>query len=280
MDATNNTILEAALLYASQGFSVIPLRGKVCPIKWTQYQTNPAPFGQLHIWHRNRVMENVGIVCGEVSDNLAVIDLDGMDAVREFQATFPNLLDTYAVVTGSGKGVHYYFYCYQLPPTTRTTGFELRCDGCYVVAVPSKHPVTNQFYVPSRELDGIRVVENLDEVQKWIAAKVISKREKWTAEAQAETSVRNPSSYGKAALANACTKVGSAGPGAANSELNRQAFKMGFVVDAGHISYSQVVSELVTAAAALSERDGERATLATIKSGLDSGIERSRRESK
>lgn len=275
--ATTTTILEAALLYADMGFSVIPLRGKVCPVRWTQYQTKPAPFGLLHMWHKNNVMENVGIVCGEVSNRLAVIDLDGMDALREFQATFPSLLDTYSVLTGSGKGGHYYFYCQQLPPTTRTAGFELRADGCYVVAVPSKHPVTNRFYVPSRELDGIRVVDNLDEVQQWIAAKVTSKREQWTKEA-AQTPIRDGSKYGLAALDNACTKVRGSGDGTANNELNRQAFKLGFMVERGHLPYHYTISQLASAAAALSDRDGERATIATIKSGLNAGMERSRGE--
>lgn len=274
------TMLDAALLYADQGFSVIPLRGKVCPIRWTGFQTKPAPFGQLHAWHKNRVMENVGIVCGEVSNRLAVIDLDGLEAVHEFRATFPSLLDTYAVATGSGKGTHYYFYCWQLPPTTRTTGFELRCDGCYVVAPPSVHPVTHQVYVPSRELEAIRVMNNLDEVQKWIAAKVKDKRDWLAAEAKADTPVRNPSNYGKAALANACHKIKTASEGARNDQLNRQAFKLGFMVEQGHISYWQVVTELSAAAAALSDADGERATVSTIKSGLHAGIERSRRESR
>lgn len=272
------TILDAALLYADQGFSVIPLRGKVCPIRWVQNQTKPATFGNIHVWHKTNVMQNVGIVCGTVSDNLAVIDLDGLDAVKEFRRAFPHLLDTYIVQTGSGTGEHLYFRCWQLPETTRTKGFELRCDGCYVVAPPSIHPITCAAYV-ANDLHRLRTVGDLTEVQTWIAAKIKSKRETWATEA-ARTPIRNGSKYGLAALDNACAKVRGAGEGMANNELNRQAFKLGFMVERGHLPYHYTISQLVSAAAALSDRDGEKATLATIRSGLRAGIDRSRRESR
>lgn len=272
------TILDAALLYADQGFSVIPLRGKVCPIRWVQNQTRPATFGNIHVWHKTNVMQNVGIVCGTVSDNLAVIDLDGLDAVKEFRRAFPHLLDTYIVQTGSGAGEHIYFRCWQLPETTRTKGFELRCDGAYVVAPPSIHPITRAAYV-ANDLYRLRTVRDLTEVQTWIAAKIKNKRQEWATEA-ARTPIRNGSKYGLTSLDNACAKVRGAGEGAANNELNRQAFKLGFMVERGHLPYHYTVSQLVHAAAALSDRDGEKATLATIRSGLGAGIERSRRESK
>lgn len=277
--ATTNTMLDAALLYADQGFSVIPLRGKVCPIRWVQNQTKPATFGQLHVWHRTNVMQNVGIVCGQVSDNLAVIDLDGLDAMKEFQRAFPHLFDdTYKVLTGSGQGAHLYFRCWQLPETTRTKGFELRCDGCYVVAPPSIHPITRAAYV-ANDLTRLRTVRDLVDVQTWIADKIKTKRQEWATEA-ARTPIRNGSKYGLTALDNACAKVRGAGEGTANNELNRQAFKLGFMVERGHLPYHYTISQLVSAATALSDRDGEKATLATIRSGLHAGIDRSRRESR
>lgn len=278
--ATTNTILDAALTYVDMGFSVIPLRGKVCPIRWVQYQTKAATFGNIHVWHRTNVMQNVGLVCGQVSDNLAVIDLDGLDSVGEFQAAFPHLFNnTYQVLTGSGQGVHLYFRCWQLPQTTRTKGFELRCDGCYVVAPPSIHPITRAAYVANGDITQLRTLRDLKEVETWIAAKIISKRQTWATEA-ARTPIRNGSKYGLTALDNGCAKVRAAGEGAANNELNRQAFKLGFMVERGHLPYHYTVSQLASAAAALSDRDGEGATLATIRSGLHAGIERSRRESK
>lgn len=274
MAATNNRVLETALLYASWGFSVIPLRGKVCPIRWVGNQTSPATFGQLHVWHKNNLMQNVGIVCGEVSENLAVIDLDGLDAVQAFRAAFPHLLDTYTVKTGSGKGEHLYFRCWQVPPTTRTTGFELRCDGCYVVAPPSIHPETHQAYLPSGGLDSIRVVEHLEEVQRWIAAKIKAKHQQW-ATAAANTPIRAPSKYGARALENACANVRAA-TSDRNNRLSRESYKMGFMVECGHIDYWQAVRDLTGAASHLSADDGEKATIATIKSGLNAGMERSR----
>lgn len=272
--------LQLALRYADAGFSVIPLRGKICPIKWTDYQVEPAEYGRIHAWHQAGVLQNIGIVCGSVSGNLAVIDLDGLEAVREFYQTFPHLVETYRVNTGSGKGQHLYFLADELPNTTRTKGFELRCDGCYVVAPPSVHPVTEQHYLQLfgwSELHQVRRVHDLNEVQMWIAGKVKTKQQ-LLADEGAQTPIRDASAYGLAALRNACRKVASASAGGTNNELNRQAFKMGFLVERGHLSYHQVVSDLETAAGGLSERDGDRATLMTIRSGLQSGIDRCRNE--
>ena len=63
--------LAAALQYAEIGFSVLPLKGKVPSLNaWSQYQVEPATFDEIHSWHRAGLLENVGIVCGAVSNNL------------------------------------------------------------------------------------------------------------------------------------------------------------------------------------------------------------------
>jgi hypothetical protein len=268
-------LLSAALAYAEHGFSVIPLSGKKCEIKWTRYQTERAPFGLIHRWQEQGYLLNIGIVCGSVSGNLAVIDLDGLDAVIEFDKTFAHLPPTYRVNTGSYQGQHVYFFVDKLPPTTRTKGFELRADGCYVVAPPSIHPVTGALY----RRDGhnpkdIARLPDLDEVQTWIAAKIKSKHAAIAAEAP-DLEIRDPSAYGQKALDEECNHVASATTNR-NNQLNKSAYKLGYLVWAGHLHERHVIDALLAAATQLSSTDGEQATLATIYSGLFAGMEHAR----
>lgn len=269
-------ILAAALAYAEHGFSVIPLRGKKCEIKWARYQTERAPFGLIHKWDQQGLLLNIGIVCGSVSGNLAVIDLDGLEAVDEFNKTFAYLPKTYRVNTGSFQGQHvYYFVSEDLPPTTRTKGFELRTDGCYVVAPPSIHPATGALYRRDRaNPTDIAVVPDLHEVQTWIAGKIESKRAALAKEVS-NTEIRDPSVYGQKALTDECNRVASATANR-NNQLNKSAYKLGYLVWAGHLHERHVVDALLAAATHLSSTDGEKATLATIYSGLNAGMEHAR----
>jgi len=157
----HDTILECSLAYVEMGLSILPVRGKQPAVAWSQFQTKRAPYSFVHNWQRANLLPGVGIVCGQVSGNLSVMDCDGLEAVATFERTFPHLLDTFTVVSGSGNGKHYYYFTTHRQPTTRTKGFELRSDGCYVVAPPSIHPVSGKTYVPNRT--EIRTVPNLSE---------------------------------------------------------------------------------------------------------------------
>ncbi|MBK8034757.1 MAG: bifunctional DNA primase/polymerase [Chloroflexi bacterium] len=92
--AQQHTIRSAALAYAALGLSVIPLDGKRPALKsWTQYQRQRADKQTIRAW----TFGNVGIVCGAVSGNLVVLDLDGAAGYAAFAATFPTLAQTYTV---------------------------------------------------------------------------------------------------------------------------------------------------------------------------------------
>ena len=72
------SIAAAALAYAALGLSVIPLDGKRPALKsWTQYQQERADEQTIRSW----TFGNVGIVCGAVSGNLVVLDLDGQPGI-------------------------------------------------------------------------------------------------------------------------------------------------------------------------------------------------------
>jgi hypothetical protein len=165
---------EAALAYATLGFSVLPLRGKVPALKsWKPYQTAPAPLEVVERWARAGLLRNVGLVCGAGSGGLVVLDLDGEAAYAAFAARFPRLISTYTVATGSGYGRHLYFLCARPPPSTRALhtplgNVELCSGGRQVAAPPSVHPDTGRPYTVWLPLDLLRVPD-LDLVRSWIA---------------------------------------------------------------------------------------------------------------
>jgi len=169
--AQQETVLSAALAYAALGLSVIPLDGKRPALKsWTKYQQERADEITIHAWS----FGNVGIVCGRVSRNLVVFDLDGAAGYAAFEATFPALAETYTVASGGGIGRHVYFYAELLPPSVKAMNtpighLELCGDGRQVVAPPSIHPITGQPYRIEKALDILRV-PNLDELVAWVEA--------------------------------------------------------------------------------------------------------------
>lgn len=265
--ATTNTMLSAALSWSEHGFSVIPLRGKKPALRtWQHYQSRKAGTTEIEKWQNAGLLQNIGVVCGAVSGNLAVVDLDGVEATTAFWERFPDL-ETYHVQTGSGTGQHVYFHLERMTPTTRVVGLkigniELRCDGAYVVAPPSLHPSTGRPYVGVGRF--IRRVENLDNVAQWIE----SLRPRPTPTKQSTGVIRNSTFYGRVALDDECGKVRYATEGGRNIQLYRSALKLGTLVQRGHLSESEIEAALLAAAAHLSADDSEAASRRTIQSGL------------
>ncbi|MCL4876198.1 MAG: bifunctional DNA primase/polymerase [Anaerolineae bacterium] len=141
--AQAKTISEAAHAYRELGFSVLPLQGKrpVCP-DWKQYQQHAADLPTINTWHHAKLLENVGLVCGAVSDNLVVLDLDGAAGYPAFAATFPHLAESYTVATGGGVGKHIYWKVDTLPPPIKAMNtpighLEICAEGRQIVAPPA-----------------------------------------------------------------------------------------------------------------------------------------------
>lgn len=274
LEAANQlTIKAAALAYCEAGLSVIPCGGKQANIQWSRWQTERATFGRVHYWHTWGVLSNIGIVCGRVS-NLVVIDLDGLEAVADFEATFPHLLDTLTVSTGSRKGKHYWYYApigYSTE-TIRTKGFEVRGDGCYVIAPPSIHPISGLPYMVNGFAEPASL--ELTDVRRWVKAKMLPKptpRPVIKTHNPAITGIRNPTGYALSALQDECRVVRAALEGKRNDTLYLAAVKMGSFVGMGWLDQWVAEKELAGAAASLSASDGEAATMRTIASGLKDG---------
>ncbi len=176
-------LLDAALAYHLLGMSVIPLNGKRPTIdSWGRFQTTIADEDEIRDWHKRGLLQNLGIVCGQVSNNLVVLDFDGLGAYGAFAAVFPSIASTYTVATGSGQGKHVYLEVEEMPLTTKALdtplgNLELRAEGCYVATPPSIHPISKKSYLVEKPAEILRV-PHLHEVVEWIET-FKSPREAW-----------------------------------------------------------------------------------------------------
>jgi len=163
----------AAHLYSQLGFSVVPCVGKQpYGVRWNNFQRWKPSLDQIVTWERQGRFHNVGIICGEVSGNLVVIDLDGENAVKVFEARWPDLMDTYTVLSGSGTGKHIYLYSDRPIATAKAMelpgggNIELRSNGQLLIAPPSIHPDTGKRY----QIDNPMPIKRVDlfPCREWI----------------------------------------------------------------------------------------------------------------
>ena len=145
----NEECQRAAIDYGRRGWSVIPLRGKVPTGPWSEFQKRRPSVEELerHEW------PGVGIVTGAVS-GVVVLDADSAEAVEELERRgHPP-----TPMARTARGVHAYFRHPggELPTQLGLgNGLDLKADGGYVVAPPSKHPsgATYEWIIPPGDAD-------------------------------------------------------------------------------------------------------------------------------
>lgn len=147
---TASPFLEAASGYRDRGWSVIPAHPSTkAPLlhSWRVYQQHAPAAAQLRAWWSRWPGASVGVVTGVVS-GLVVLDVDprnGSDeSLRRLVADHGALPETAVAQTGGG-GVHLYFAHpgdRRVPCRTHAGGYhglDLKADGGFVIAPPSKH---------------------------------------------------------------------------------------------------------------------------------------------
>lgn len=269
------------LRFWEDGISIIPLVGKQAAHNWRMSQNERAERSEIQRWMAHPKSDNIGIVCGGISRNLVVIDLDGLDAVEAYQMAFPTLLDTFYVATGSGKGMHYYYRVDELPRTTRVLNalcggnIEIRADGCYVVGAGGIHPDTgNEYRIMSNAR--IRQLSSLKAVLTW-ANKQRRQQPKATSPAASSSHPKAGSSlrtmrFATAALADEIRILQTTPHGQQNHRLNVAAYNLGQLVGDGLLERFQVEDALFnTAMNSFHDKDMQQHQN-TIQSGLEAGI--------
>lgn len=145
---------QAALDCLDRGWSVIPLKTK---------GKRPNTVNGLHDWtdDPNSVRaiwskypdKNIGVVCGEPSNGLIVIDFDvdddeGYNSVFDFlipwEQEHGELPETVTEITGRG-GLHYFYRTDRKIQKCENTDLhvDIRAEGSYVMVSPSIHPNGN-----------------------------------------------------------------------------------------------------------------------------------------
>lgn len=138
-----NKLLDAALLYRSAGFSVIPLieGGKIPPKGFSPipYRERIASEDEIKSWWNENPNYNVGIVTGKLS-NLFVVDIDSDEGFVNIQEYISDSIVTPTASTPRG-GQHLFF---KYPKESNLTigagaipGTDFRGENGYVVASPS-----------------------------------------------------------------------------------------------------------------------------------------------
>ena len=179
----DNPIMNAALEYASRGWSVIPVsRTKQPLVKWKtstrEELTNP---DNIREWWTKYPTANVAIVTGKRSGGLVVIDLDiddqkgidGRDSLQKWcdQNDMFCLESCATVETGRG-GKHLYFqsdnsYHNQVGCLD---GVDIRGEGGIVVAPPSIHGTTKREYIWDIDEDEVTVPKADSDVVYFLAS--------------------------------------------------------------------------------------------------------------
>jgi hypothetical protein len=225
--------------------------------------------GQVETWWSRWPAANVGIRTGAAS-GLVVVDVDpdhdGEASIERLIKSHGALPDGRVVRTGSG-GRHLYFRHpgglvrndagRRLGP-----GLDIRGDGGYVIAPPSRHRSGGVYAVAGRGGE-------LPELPEWMLHLV------QPAEPPRPGFVRNwrptgdNSAWAKAALEGELERLKSAQPGMRNHTLNKVAFRLGQIIAAGQLDQGQIEGVLVSNAMAVGL--GEREAAATVHSGLTAG---------
>jgi hypothetical protein len=119
---------ERAVAYWRAGYSVLPIKEDKhpdLPVGFTNLKEQP-PLKTVEGWYREKPTRGIGIVCGPVSADLGVIDLEYPDFHADWtklvEAEAPGLLDRLPKVKTPGKteegGFHYYYRNATKPPGT------------------------------------------------------------------------------------------------------------------------------------------------------------------
>lgn len=136
--------LRAALSYRSKGLSVIPVGQDKKPLfAWKEFTERRASKSEIEKWWEENPRAGVAIVTGKIS-NLTVIDVES-GGVTDY------LPETLTIKTGGGGYHFYYKYNSKFKNSVRIKELtDIRNDGGYVVAPPSRHRSKKRYKIVKR----------------------------------------------------------------------------------------------------------------------------------
>ena len=168
MNVSNFTILECALQYRENGWSIFPANGKQpALLSWERYQDTPATEEQIKRWFSNNKNQNIALVTGKVSGIIA-FDIDGEAAAAHFHHMLDSIGDkemTSAISntlrTKTGGGNLHILIGFKpeefsngdlignpllwLSNEAKHNEIRLKGEGGYIIVPPSLHPNGNRY---------------------------------------------------------------------------------------------------------------------------------------
>lgn len=198
----NKDIVEAALKYAERGWAVFPVSKEKHPLTENGFKDATTDTKTIKEWFTHFSGANIGIATGQVSGGLVIIDVD----IDESAGKYGNesleywceqngccFSDTLTATTGRG-GKHYYFTSTE-PFGCKVGALEnvdIRGDGGYVVAPPSKHK-NGMYYKWDDEDEAIVSVQSDSDVEYFLheAFKNVSTDTKFEIPKEAGSGSRN-----------------------------------------------------------------------------------------
>lgn len=273
MATTTESLQEAALDYARQGWGVFPCGRNKKPLIEGGFHAASSEPDQINAWWARWPRASIGTA---VPESLAVIDVDGLEG----KATLAGLvrdhgkLPTTLTCRTGGGGWHLYY----LHPGGELRqgsgvlgpGLDTRMPGKgYTILPPSGHPSGRRYTWRDPEAPIARL-------PTWIALRLRPPPRRRPAPAPAPD-IEAADAYVQAAVEGETEAVRTAPVGARNETLHRAACALGTLVGAGLLGEREARAALLHAAADYIADDGELAAQRTIRSGLEWGAQHPRK---
>ena len=156
---------ECLKFYQQNKLNVLPLmpKSKEPRVEWAYLQKQEATEQEKIQWFSG-TRNNIGVICGSISNNLRVIDIDFDEMFQKFYELFKDK----TTIIKTSRGGHLYFksnhniknskICF-MKDGKLYAQIDVQAENKYVVAPPSIHPSGKQYEFLSME--DIPVVENL-----------------------------------------------------------------------------------------------------------------------
>lgn len=158
-------------MYRSKKINCVPIpkgAGKAMKFAWKKYQTEVCT-------EDIPTDQDFGVICGESSNNLIVLDLDHTTDINVFKEIFPQTGDeilNHTLVVQSGNGFHVYIRITgKLPQSSylqklidgKTQALEIKSQGNYVVGASSDHYENgdNGYFLSGKKYKIISVTEKI-----------------------------------------------------------------------------------------------------------------------
>lgn len=288
MSDQNSTALHSAIQLAELGYKVFPVppgtKGGYSDLafektgrKWGA-SSDPNVVREMFEKHPEA---NIGIPTGAINgifvfdvDTPEGHDRDGFASLKALEAEHGELPPTRMAKSPSGS-VHYYFrypgFTVRNSESKIGGGIDIRGDGGMVLVPPSVKPDGGVY----QWMNALPYADAPQWLLEWVGLRKSKTSQPSDVTPRAAPVGHRPPAGTRAAevMVGACKRVAAAEEGTRNGVLNTQAMVVGHYVGNGEIAWDVAEYDLLVACgeSGLLADDGERACLATIRSGLKAG---------